>query len=143
MGKYKELIHKLPEERETMELLTDITDEFVESVKITQPQKYANLMNKLKALATTGHFTKEIVESINDNWHWTVEDTTNYVKQTYEVNFDKEPFNEYDFNFVMNDMYKLYYPVFQDDTAKYAELTLAWLDQNNGKAYCYYEKMYK
>ena len=140
MGKYKEIVHKLPEDREVMEMLTDITDEFIESVKVTQPQKYSTLMNKLKALCECGHFTKEKYEELEDG-HWTVEDTTNYAKEAYEVDFDKESFNEYDFNFIMNEMYKVFYPVYQDDVSKYAELTLAWLDYNHGKAYDYYIKL--
>ena len=142
MGKYKEMIYKLPEEREVMELLTDITDNFVESIKVTQPQKYANLINRLKELTSEGHFTKEHLEGI-DHVHYSLDHTTKIAEETYEVDFTKECFNEYDFNFTMNEMHKLFHSVFHDDHHKYAELSISWLDHHKGKALQYYEKMYK
>ena len=145
MGKFKELVHKLPEEREVMESLTDMTDDFIESIKVTHPQKYNTFIDKIKTLSSWGHFTEdsfnEAKEALDD--HYTLEDTTKFAKENYEIDFDKEYFNEYDFNFIMNEVYRLYHAIYQEDTEKYAELTLAWLDYNRGKAYCYYKKLYK
>lgn len=145
MGKYSDLIHQLPEERDIMEELTALTDEFVESIKITHPQKYNNFIEKIKKLGHHNHFDENTINEIKDimNVHWSVDDTTNYAVEAYEINFDKENFNEYDFNFIMNEMYDTFNAVFQDETNKYAELSLAWLDKNKGKAYCYFEKLYK
>lgn len=145
MGKYSEIIHQLPEEKEVMEKLTELTDAFVESVKMTHPQKYNSFIEKIKKLHDDNHFDAETIETLKDELHahWSVEDTTNYAKETYEIDFDKENFNEYDFNFIMNEMYRNFNVVFQDETSKYAELSLAWLDKNKGKALCYYEKLYK
>ena len=142
MGQYKEMVHKLPEDREIMEMLTDITDNFVESVKITQPQKYANLINKMKEISEEGHFTKDHLEHI-DHGHFSTDFTTKLAEEIYEIDFTKEHFNEYDFNFIMNEMHKLFHPVYHDKNEHYAELAIAWLDHNKGKAYKYYEKMYK
>lgn len=142
MGKYKDWVHKLPQHKDTMIHLTDITDEFVEAVKITHPQKYTALISKLEKLCSEGHFTKEELEKLHD-LYFSIEDTTNYAKETYEIDFDKEQFNKYDFNFIMNEMYKIFNSLYHQDKSKYAELTLSWLDYNEGKAYTYFEKMYK
>lgn len=144
MGKYKELVHKLPEEREVMEELTDMTDEFIESIKITHPQKYHNFVDKIKSLSDKGHFTEDLLHEIKEKRddHYSLDDTTTFAKESYEIDFDKESFNEYDFNFIMNEMYNMFNPIYQDETEKYAELTLAWLDYNKGKALKYYKKLY-
>ena len=39
-------------------------------------------------------------------------------------------------------MYKTFCNVYGDDMNKYIELSLAWLDQHEGKAMDYYRKMY-
>ena len=144
MGKFKDIVHKLPEDREVMEELTDLTDEFVESIKVTHPQRYSNFIEKIKKLCDMGHFTEDILMEIKETMddHYSLEDTTKYATETYEIDFDKESFNQYDLNFIMNEMYRLFHTIYQDDTDKYAELSLAWLDYNKGKAYWYYTNLY-
>lgn len=146
MGKYKEWVHKLPEKQEIMEKLTDITDDFVESIKITHPQKYNNFLDKVKQLYDEGHFTEDNLikaKEITGNDHFTLEDTTKYAKEAYEINFDNESFNEYDFNFIVNEMYSLFHPIYKEEMDKYTELALAWLDHNAGKTFWYFKKLYQ
>ena len=146
MGKYKEWVHKLPEKQEVMEKLTDITDEFIETIKVIHPQKYNIFMDKVKQLYDEGHFTEEHLKhakEITGDDHFSLEDTTKYAKEAYEIDFDKESFNEYDFNFIINEMYKIFNPIYKEEMDKYTELALAWLDYNSGKAFWYFEKMYK
>lgn len=146
MGAYKDLVHKLPEEREVMEHLTDVTDEFVESVKITHPQKYNNFIEKLKKIHSHNHFTKEYLQEIylseNMEQYYSLDDTTKYAKEEFEIDFTKESFNEYDFNFAMNETHKVYKSIYNKDMNKCTELALSWLDYNNGKALAYYKKLY-
>ena len=146
MGAYHDIVHKLPEEREVMEKLTDMTDEFVESVRLTHPQKYNNFIDKVKKLQSHNHFSKESLEEAykheNIEQLHSVEDTTNYAKKEFEIDFSKENFNQYDFNFIMNETSRIYSSIYNKDMNKLAELTLAWLDYNHGKAYHYYKKLY-
>lgn len=144
MGKYKELVHKLPEERKTMEDLTDITDEFIETIKITHPQKYNTFIEKVQVLLDEGHFTEEKLMEVKETSHdrFTVEDTTKYAKEGYEIDFSQECFNEYDFNFIMNEMYCIFKTIYHEEMDKYTELSLSWLDHFKGKALWYYEKLY-
>lgn len=145
MGQYKELVYHLPEEREVMEELTTITDNFVETVRLTHPQKYNNFIEQVKKLHTSHHFTKETLEEAHKHVepHYTIEHTNKVAREEFDITFSKEPFNEYDFNFVMNEKYKIYCSVYGDNTNTYAELALAWLDHNHGKAMKYYQKVYK
>lgn len=144
MGKYKDMVYKLPEEREVMEHLTNITDEFVESVRVTHPQKYASFIEEVRSISSKHHFNKDTLEEAKRHVgnYFSLDVTSKFAKEEYEVDFSKENFNEYDLNFMMNEMYKTYNNVYQNDTHKYAELTLAWLDRYNGKAVKYYNKMY-
>ena len=57
MGKYKDIVYTLPEEREIMEQLTDITDSLVESVRVTHPQKYSNFIMEVQKLK---HMNQEL-----------------------------------------------------------------------------------
>ena len=144
MGKYKDLVSKLPEEREIMEHLTIITDEFVESVRMAHPQKYNNFITEVQNISTKHHFNEEKLHEAYKHVgnHFNVEDTTRVAKEEFEIDFTKEAFNHYDFNFIMNEMYKTYCNVYQNETTRYAELALAWLDVHDGKVMKYYEKMY-
>ena len=146
MGIYSELVHKLPEEKEIMEQLTIITDDFAETVKISQPQKYNMFIEKVKHLHSNNHFSKETLDDAYKHKHieqiYPVDVTTNFVTKEFDVDFSKEHFNEYDLNFIMNDMHKNFGSMYNNDTAKLAELTLTWLDTNHGNAYKYYHKLY-
>ena len=144
MGKYKELVHKLPENKETMEFLTDLTDEFVESVRLTHPQKYTNFIEEIKEISSKHHFNEDKLKESEKhvNRYFDIIDSTNHAKEDFDIDFTKESFNKYDFNFILNEMYKTFCNVHGDDMNKYIELSLAWLDQHDGKAMDYYRKMY-
>ena len=144
MGKYKEIVYTLPEEREVMETLTDLTDTFVESVKLTHPQKYNSFLDSVKQLHSHHHFDDMLLKESRHHVHehYTLVHSNKLAQEEFEVEFSKEPFNQYDFNFILNEMHKMYHNLYNDDVTKYAELALSWLDHNNGKAKKYYEKMY-
>ena len=145
MAVYKDLVYSLPEEKEIMQELTLITDEFVESIKVTHPQKYNNFIEKVKAIKSHNHFTKECLQEVYKHGkmeeHYKLEDTTNYAQKEFDIDFSRESFNIYDFNYIMNYHYHMYKSIHAKDTNKLAELSLAWLDQHNGKAFWFYEKI--
>ena len=144
MAKYKELVHTLEQEKEIMEILTDLTDEFVESVRVTHPQKYNAFIEKVTKLACKNHFNQETLKEVNNYvlQCYSVEDTTKYAQEEFEIDFNKECFNKYDFNFTINHIYHLFSSIYGKDMNKYTELSLAWLDHYHGKAYKFFVKNY-
>ena len=110
MGQYKEIVYHLPEDKEVMEELTTLTDNFVETVKITHPQKYNSFIDQIKKLHTEHHFTSETLAEAYAHVapHFNLEHTNKIAREEFEITFAKEPFNEYDFNFIMNEEYKIY-----------------------------------
>ena len=146
MGTYKDLVYNLPEEKEIMEELTIITDDFVESVKVTHPQKYNLFIEKIKNIKSTNHFNKESLEEAYKDGHihqnYSLQDSNTYAQKELDIDFSKEPFNEYDLNYIMNYHYHNYNDIYNNDVNKIAELTLAWLDHHNGKAMWLYNKLY-
>ena len=145
MAVYKDLVHSLPEEREIMETLTDLTDEFIDSIKGSFPQKYTTFIDKVKHLKIPNHFTKDSLEEVYMNGimeeHYLLEDTNNYAQKEFEIDFSKEHFNCYDFNYMMNYHYCIYKNIHNPDINKLAELTLTWLDHYNGKALWFHNKL--
>ena len=145
MGNFSDIVHGLPEDREVMEELTTLTDNFIESVKATHPQKYTNFMQQIKSISIAHHFDehslKEALQPVGT--HINHEESTKLAEVEFEVNFNKEPFNKCDFNFIMNYMYHLFHHVYKDNWAEYAKLALSWMDTNHGKAKTFYEKMFK
>ena len=146
MGMYKELVLALPEEYDVMHELTDMTDEFIESIKVTHPQKYNMFMDKVKTIKSHNHFTKEYLEEVYSHGlldeYYKLEHTTNYAHKEFDIDFSKEPFNEYDFNYMMNYHHNVYKSMHNKDVNKCAELTLAWLDSNNGKAMWFHNMLH-
>lgn len=146
MAMYKDLVYSLPEERDIMEKLTVITDDFVESIKVTHPQKYNAFMDKVKGIKSSNHFSKDNLEEVYKNGHleehYKLEDTNNYAQKEFDIDFSKESFNQYDLNYMMNYHYSVYKSIYNNDINKLAELTLAWLDQHDGKAMWYHNKLH-
>lgn len=145
MGKYKELVHQLPEEKEVMEHLTDITDVFVESIKVTHPQKYSNFIQEIKKISSHNHFDEESIMDAKPHMSekFKIEETNKMAVEMFDIDFEKESFSKQDFYYILNEMYCQFSNVFGEDKSKYGELALAWLDKNDGKAKVYFEKMYK
>ena len=144
MGKYKDLVHSLPEEREIMERLTDITDTLVESVRVTHPQKYSTFIMEVQNLKHMNHFNDALLKQSYHHVpaHFTLITTNKMATDNFDIDFAKESFNEYDLNFVTNEMYQHFSNMYQDTPHKFMELALSWLDKHEGKAKHYYEKMY-
>lgn len=139
---YKEIVEKLPQETKTMQKLAQITDEFVESVKTTLPQKYADFIQKVQKLADGHHFTDQtLMDSYNHiPCHYDLDDTKRLACD-FEIDFTKEIFNKYDFNYAINLMYHTFKALYCEEHNKYVELALAWLDTDCGKAWKHYKKI--
>lgn len=146
MGMYRDLVLALPEETELMHELTNLTDEFVESIKVTHPQKYNMFMDKIKGIHSHNHFTEEKLEEVYSNGeleeYYKLEHTTNLANKEFDIDFSKERFNEYDFNYIMNYHHNVYKTMHNKDVHKCAELTIAWLDSHDGKAMWFHNMLH-
>ena len=144
MGKYKDIVYTLPEEKEIMKQLTDITDSLVESVRVTHPQKYSNFIVEIQKLKHINHFDDMLLKESQQYvpLHFSLQTTNKMSHDHFEIDFSKESFNEYDLNFITNDMYYHFSNMYQTEPHKYMELALSWLDKHEGKAKNYYERMY-
>lgn len=142
MGKFKEYIYQLSD-IEDMQKVTEIIDNHLEKFKMYQPQEYTELMSHIEKLVNQNHFTEDILmeahQHIGD--HFSINASNMIAEDDFEIDFTKESFNQYDFNYVINYMYKIYCNVIGDDDVKYGEFTLAWLDDKNNKALKHYNNM--
>lgn len=142
MGKFKEHIYQL-ENVEDMQKVTEIIDEHLEKIKLCQPQEYAQIIDKIEKLVNENHFTEAVLLEAHEHVgnHFSLNASNMIAEDDFEIEFAKENFNEYDFNYVINYMYKIYCNIIGDDDVKYGEFTLAWLDDKNNKALKHYTNM--
>lgn len=120
-------------------------DIHLDSVKKNDPVEYKSMMDKIESVLQDKHFNEEW---LTDSYsrvpkHYNLHTTNMLSHDEFEIDFDKESFNEFDLNFGMNYIYKLFNSVIGDDDNKYLELSLAFLDDINGKAYDFYDKVFK
>ncbi len=127
-------------------------EKFVSKLKIANPDLYDELMHDLYIMIYGEHFNKDLAieavsKLVNEDGspapHWSLEETKKIALQN---NIDFDSFTEYDWYFVLNDLYSDYCKVFGQDTNSYIQLAKCWLydkDAKPGKAYKYYLSIVK
>lgn len=120
-------------------------DEHLTMVQKNDPVEYRVMISKIESVLQDKHFNEECLHKSYNKVpkHFNIASTNIIAHDEFEIDFDKESFNEFDLNFAMNYIYKIFNTILGDDDNKYAEFSLAFLDDINGKAYDFYEKVYK
>lgn len=143
----KKYIEKIGESKDTkkMDILGDMLEELIDSLKEAHHEEYEEYKNELYELAYGKKISKEIAEKwVMDmkpaGQHWTMDQTTNAM-QNLDYNFDP-----IDFYVVSNMMYNDYNNLVKDDETLALKLAYDWLkdeDAKEDKLYCYWKHIIK
>ena len=146
--KIKEYIEKIVEngKPEDMKELSDMLDEAIIKVKITEPECYKKYKMKLMGMAYGYKFDKDMAEEIVENMrplsqYWDME-TTSKVRKDYGINAD-----DCDFYIVMNSLVNDYYKIIdKTDVETYAKMANAFINDEDAiknKVWVYYTRIPK
>lgn len=138
---YKELIDKIVENgtKDDMHKITELTEHAMDHLKKCDAGMYEYIMSELHEIA----YGKVLTEEMAHDWvvnmkpygeHWNKETTDSVIPDN---SIDK-----IEFYAVMNMMYNDYYKVIGDDTNMYVNMTMAWLNDEDGnkeKTYDYHK----
>ena len=146
--KIKEYIEKIVEngKPEDMKELSDMLDEAIIKVKITEPECYKKYKMKLMGMAYGYKFDKDMAEEIVESMrplsqYWDIE-TTSKVRKDYGINAD-----DCDFYIVMNSLVNDYYKIIdKTDVETYAKMANAFINDEDAiknKVWVYYTRIPK
>lgn len=146
--KIKEYIEKIIENGKTedMKELSDMLDEAIIKVKMTEPECYKKYKLKLMGMAYDYKFDYKMSEEIVNNMKplgevWNME-TTNKMKKDYNFNV-----NECDFYIVVNSLVNDYYKIIdKDDAETYLKMANAFINDEDAvknKIWIYYTRIPK
>lgn len=146
--KIKEYIEKIVEngKPEDMKELSDMLDEAIIKVKITEPECYKKYKMKLMGMAYGYKFDKDMAEEIVENMrplsqYWDME-ATSKVRKDYGINAD-----DCDFYIVMNSLVNDYYKIIdKTDVETYAKMANAFINDEDAiknKVWVYYTRIPK
>lgn len=141
--KIKEYIEKIVEngKPEDMKELSDMLDEAIIKVKITEPECYKKYKMKLMGMAYGYKFDKDMAEEIVENMrplsqYWDME-ATSKVRKDYGINAD-----DCDFYIVINSLVNDYYKIIdKTDVETYAKMANAFINDEDAvknKVWVYY-----
>lgn len=131
--KIKEYIEKIVEngKPEDMKELSNMLDEAIIKVKITEPECYKKYKMKLMGMAYSYKFNKDMAEELVENMrplgqYWNIE-TTSKVKKDYDINAD-----DCDFYIVMNSLANDYYKIIdREDIETYSKMAGAFINDED------------
>ena len=146
--KIKEYIEKIVEngKPEDMKELSNMLDEAIIKVKITEPECYKKYKMKLMGMAYGYKFDKDMAEEIVENMrplsqYWDIA-TTSKVRKDYGINAD-----DCDFYIVMNSLVNDYYKIIdKTDVETYAKMANAFINDEDAiknKVWVYYTRIPK
>lgn len=141
--KIKEYIEKIVENGKTedMKELSDMLDEAIVKVKLTEPECYKKYKLKLMGMAYGYKFDYDMAEEIVDDMkplgeYWDMETTTK-VRKDYSLDV-----NDCDFYIVMNSLVNDYYKIIdKDDVETYVKMANAFINDEDAvknKVWIYY-----
>lgn len=141
--KIKEYIEKIVENGKTedMKELSDMLDEAIIKVKLTEPECYKKYKLKLMGMAYGYKFDYDMAEEIVDDMkplgeYWDMETTTK-VRKDYNLDV-----NDCDFYIVMNSLVNDYYKIIdKDDVETYVKMANAFINDEDAvknKVWIYY-----
>lgn len=141
--KIKEYIEKIVENGKTedMKELSDMLDEAIIKVKLTEPECYKKYKLKLMGMAYGYKFDYDMAEEIVDDMkplgeYWDMETTTK-VRKDYSLDV-----NDCDFYIVMNSLVNDYYKIIdKDDVETYVKMANAFINDEDAvknKVWIYY-----
>lgn len=131
--KIKEYIEKIVEngKQEDMKELSEMLDEAIIKVKLTEPDCYKKYKMKLMGMAYNYKFDYDMAKEIVDNMrplgeYWNI-DTTNKVKNDYRLNID-----DCEFYIVMNSLANDYGNIInKDDIEMYVKMANAFINDDD------------
>ena len=127
--------------QDDMEELSNMLDDLICDLKEEKPKLYKKYKDKLYEMANGKVLTEEMAYKWVNNMkpvgeHWTIEETTNAMKQMgYNL-------NNIDFFVVANMMYNDYYDLVKEDEELALKLSYMWLNDEDSvkdKLYEYYK----
>ena len=131
--KIKEYIEKIVEngKQEDMKELSEMLDEAIVKVKLTEPDCYKKYKMKLMGMAYNYKFDNDMAKEIVNNMrplgeYWNI-DTTNKVKNDYRLNTD-----DCEFYIVMNSLVNDYGNIInKDDVEMYVKMANAFINDDD------------